>query len=439
MKKILIYTFLLSMFSFSVKAQWVVKHVNSYIWSGLNDIAVKDSIVLAGGDVLLRSGDTGEHWSEIALPVPGKVRKIQFVTNTKVVLLIQEDFNKKDVYLLISKDKGRSWQILNDLHSHQSDIHDFQFINEKIVYLTGYDNLYKSMDGGKNIQVIATKKKFFDHHYDARIFYQMHFINKNVGYVAAWIKGLTVDYLFISRNGGKSWNLTTQDYLPDLPYLTGYFYLPDSTYFLAACGDGVYRCPEVEGPFNKILEAPDQNLFHSTSITPSGIGYMVGGFESAYGDAYLMRAIMAKTKDHGQRWQIEIDTFGAPLDKVVFVNDTLGFTVSHYFQLIMKTTTGGGKIQGDYPQKIIDSLRTDTRFPSYAGQDIHIYPNPSSSVFTISGIDREVPYVLRDFATGQPLQQGRTRDKQIECHKKGLLFLQFDYHGHIYHRKLIVE
>ena len=412
MKTMRYFTLFLLLFTISsLEAQWVVKHINdSTVWSGFNDIVVQDSIVLAGGDLFMRSDDFGESWTQVHLPYDGKVKRIRFVNNNKVILLIQDDGDNVNRYLLQSDDRGASWQLLQSFVSKQQDIFDFQFVTDSIGFFIGNDHIYKTLDGGNSIFTLTTKSSVFPS-VSVTNFFQLQFVNADTGYIAIALEKVIDHKIFFTLDGGKHWVLGPTLGLSNEPFWSNFLYSPNWNYVFVAGSDGILKAEGFKLRFSKVAGEPKTgSIYHSMSLTKSGYGYCVGGFEGIIGNDVILRSVMAKTTDFGNTWEVEMDSIGAPLYKVVFANDSVGFTVSKNFQLIMKTSKGGGSIEGDYPWEKIRRIAKTANPKESDFSSQFVYPSPVIKGNTIHFISKVDHYFLYDLS-GRLLLSGQNTDR----------------------------
>jgi len=203
-----------------------------------------------------------------------------------------------------------------------NDLSGVAFINEKIGFVVGGLNIYKTDDGGEiwKRQTIRSESVFYE---DVTIYDE--FFVAAIGREVQSNKSV----ITISQNQGLTWNtyqtgtfgtLTAVDFINrEMGYCAGF--------------NGVVIKTEDSGRNWQPIEIGRRFQFFSIHFINEKVGIIVGSKD-------LMESSIFKTTDAGETW-LEIENPGTdPLQSVYFVDDQMGYAVGWNGQ-IMKTLDCG--------------------------------------------------------------------------------------------------
>lgn len=135
----------------------------------------------SGAGVLLKTTDGGESWASIMLEtIPGFSESygLSVISESTFFIVSGSDFFKK------TTDGGQTFEIVN--FPVGETISKIQFLNTQTGYATGEQNLYKTIDGGQNWNVVANNVSSF------------YFLDENSGFIHS------DEFIFKTSDGGLS-------------------------------------------------------------------------------------------------------------------------------------------------------------------------------------------------------------------------------------------
>lgn len=164
---------------------------------------------------IAKTENGGDNWEFIDLAIKPTYDKFFCVDN--VVVIAGEDQK-----IFKSKDWGDNWETINTQIPVWNDVRNIYFYNETLGFIDGVTNLYKTIDGGLNWEIVDFPFSSFD---------VIHFCNETEGFnietVSAYEGGDFPTYKgsqsYQTSNGGKTWNKSD---LNDSIYL-GLTYFPE--------------------------------------------------------------------------------------------------------------------------------------------------------------------------------------------------------------------
>ena len=377
----------LCIYTGTIYAQWEVKHV-SETNTTLNVIKFyNEDIGFAMGNdgLILKSTDQGESWLEIDDIIEGDIQDFDFISTDVIVLVSTGFFGNAEFerFIYFSEDSGSSWHASFIESGSFNSVH---FFNDTLGLVSGSHNILRTDDGGSYWHEVYN---ITQNGFDYGSISQMDFVNDNIGYAIGTGRvtgedGQILSFLLKTTDAGQSWQHIAEI---DSWLKTAYF-MDENTGYIA---DALYTYKTIDGGMSW------DTLNHLSGVVDfswpsSGIGYTVNRPEAYIPGVNTVFAI-GKTIDAGAHWSGSYND-GAHLESVFFLNDTLGFVAGDY-SIIMKTTSGGGEITGDYPWHIF----TNTIEKPLHTNDLEVYPNPASNEIHIEGITAIDPNVQLDIYT----------------------------------------
>jgi photosystem II stability/assembly factor-like uncharacterized protein len=371
----LFFLFVLCIPTGTIYAQWEVKHV-SETNTTLNVIkCYNEDIGFAMGNdgLVLKSTDQGESWMDIDALVEGNIMDFDFISADVMVLVSTGIFGNAEFerFIYFSEDGGSSWHASFIESGSFNSIH---FFNDTIGLVSGAQNILRTVDRGSYWHEVYN---ITQHGFDYGEISRMNFINDSIGYAIGTGRvtgenGQILSFLLKTTDAGQSW----QPIAEIANWLKTVAFIDENTGYLA---DALYSYKTTDGGMSW------DTLNHLYGVVDFSWPSVDIGYTVNRPDAYIPEATTAfaigKTTDAGASWTGSYND-GAHLESVFFLNDTTGFVAGDY-SIIMKTTSGGGEITGDYPWHIF----TSTTEKPLAYGDLEIYPNPSIDEIYIKGID----------------------------------------------------
>jgi hypothetical protein len=237
-------------------------------------------------------------------------------------------------------------------------------------YIGGYDKLYRTSDGGISWDIVYGKDFSQDRYF---MLVNIKFFSKTTGY--AFAISYPYHFLLKTTNSGLSWDTTNIN----VSIIDGSMFCIDEQHiFLTSKYGQIYRSVDSGCNWETVKPYKPEYMTTLNSIffpSPS-TGYAITGWtpDNSGIDIWLAKLSYTfdihKSIDSGKTWQT-FKKIGIPLNSVYFINDTVGF-VAGGWELIMKTTTGGGtEIKGNYPWWFFTGIQENKQ---QVFDDVRVYP-----------------------------------------------------------------
>lgn len=388
----------LMLLSHGLCAQWVVKHVDldARIWSEIR--FWDDSMgVVVGDGYMVKTEDQGESWTEIANAPNAGARALQLLSDS--IILWAGNSPIANGWLARSRDGGATW---DSVTCPLREIEGIHFWNDSSGFVTGLQGLLWTHNFGQSWDSIFWHDGLPLSFWSYR---DIDFVGADTAYLLLDILQYLPDYeeksqVLRSDDGGFSWQVVhelpvsthSMDFWDSQHgYVGGFrqvYYTSDGGQSFALVQDDIGATPAFFVPNHAIVEVqalgPAQAVF--------------AGYTPIQAIADPWRYCWLKAQDTAQ-WII-MEGVGVPLTSTWFLNDSVGF-VAGWYGLIMKTTTSGGPIEGNYPQL---NVSIDDR-PQALGLQMRPNPARSRTVLAIpSGLS--LPAMVHVFnAMGQRVYQ----------------------------------
>lgn len=148
---------------------------------------LNDSIgeVVGHGGKIARTTDGGNNWNLILNGTWENFYDIALLSEKKSVIVAGSAYDKGKFFN--SSDYWYSFDVVETAYA----LRDVTFVNNLIGYSAGYGYVNKTTDGGETWTVLDV---------DGDYFFNMDFIDEEVGYVCGWEGGI-----FKTKDGGSSW------------------------------------------------------------------------------------------------------------------------------------------------------------------------------------------------------------------------------------------
>ena len=369
-RSILFLPVLLALMSSPLSAQWVVKHVDKH-GATIHDLHIlPDGTGFAVGEqgLILRTDDFGESWAL----VPGNIEEDLFQIALLGVdtLVVRGENSEYDGTLHRSVDGGLTWEMVYSMEDNQ--LYSLQFFNDSFGLASGSDVIIRTVDGGMTWSTVLDIPAMTN--FKVGLIW-MDVASDSVAYAGVLARQNGFEnltrYLLKSVDMGVSWE--------EINVLGNDFGYPELFFYDESLGFTDWMIPQ---------RTQDGGI---TWDTTNNIGYVVDMsmpsptivYTVNHPNAYialpdiLTEFAICSSTDGGMTWEGEM-TYGAHLETIQFLNDSVGFVAGDH-SLIMKTEHGGGEIVGDYPW----DLYTSTTDVFGASDPMVIYPNPAQATVTL--------------------------------------------------------
>ena len=393
MKKII--TIILLIFSMPFYGQWIP--LNSGTTAGLNDVyCVNENIVFAVGNngTILKTTDGGINWISKNSGTNIDLYEVQFPSINVGYAIGHENISGGDwEYVLIKTiDAGESWFTVEINTNVNIPIFSFSCVNEEVVYISTFEGLKKTIDGGNTIQIIG----------GVQIFDKIQFIDNMVGFASSY------DELLKTNDGGITW-LNIGCIGPAWSERDELFHFLNENIGFTVCSNNIYKTSNGGEDFSYLttlnwnigkIYAVNENIFWGMTVD-----YLLNGQP-----IYTMRG--------------EIDSFGnlqtllneyQILNSIHFVNPTLGYASEGMIGgVLYKNTTGTMLGVNEASKK----------------QNLTIYPNPATNQITVSlaemstqSFEIEITNMLGKKVYSQSYQPINNVSIDTKTFSKGVYFL----------------
>lgn len=221
--------------------------------------------------------------------------------------------------LLCTQIATAQWEETNYAESIQ--VSDINFISEDIGYVAGYNELYKTSDGGDSWTLVVA-----DPFINGPSL--VHFINENIGFIAGMDGGSTIK-IAKTINGGTSW--TTSSFAGGGGSIgpNDFFFLDDNTGFMVDRSGVVLKTTNQGNTWTEAsnIGSDEPKAIHFTS--PS-VGYMTLAYDSK----------VLKTINGGNSWSENDLGFVFGGNDIVFTDEQTGFIASTN-TMVLRTIDAG--------------------------------------------------------------------------------------------------
>jgi photosystem II stability/assembly factor-like uncharacterized protein len=209
------------------------------------------------------------------------------------------------------------WEILNG--SFGNSIENLDFVNEEIGWLTGYNSLSITIDGGETWKLIQLPDDIY--------FYNFDFTSDSIGW--AYAAEPDNDYrIYKTNNGGRSWTMSYD--LPDNYFVQNFSAVNDDVIFIVGlkiqtdfCSGWVLK--SLDGGLNWQFITPpiveNQLDFESIYFFDENKGFVTGRCNN--------NVEILKTVNGGKTWRKQTSGQLNSLWGVQFVDDAIGYFLAY--------------------------------------------------------------------------------------------------------------
>ncbi len=413
MKYLIIINFILFLGPITSFGQWEVKHLS-------NDFSIDkirfwdDSLGLAlGSIVVLKTEDLGESWRRIETDLDIDFVDFQFISKDTVYAISSHVFdgNSGDATFIISTDAGENWEAISRIPDKQ--FLSLHFLNSKVGFVSGFDGIWKTEDNGNSWNMIFSVP---DQGFKFGEISQIQFLNDSVGFASLHAlddnstPSRLVSLLLKTEDGGAEWNQVIE-----FEDISRFDFHNDSIGFLSGYSK-IFRTDDGGVSWNLVYEMATTGQIYDIQFL-SDEKIVMAGHPGAFFEGTSFTFL--KTTDGGETFS-GLDTIGIPLRTVYFLNDSVGF-VAGWNGLIMKTSTCGGEIVGNYPWP---QSSTNDIFDKF---EIEVFPNPINEHINVRFFDTNQKNLRFKIVSifGSTIQSGKLEDSKIEINdlSSGFYFL----------------
>ena len=387
----------LSLLSTSVFGQWNIKHINLDDFRSIKKIKFyNDTIGYAMGTqgLILRTEDAGESWENIETTIEGSISDFAFSPSGELLLTT---LNGSGSY---RSSNGLSFL---EMPTPENDVTNITYSTGDVLYLSGADRVYQSINDGLNWELIYD---LGDDGYQWGNIIDFSFLNEESNYAVGsglLESGNFYSFILKSTDDGETWELLGQYAHDDLGFFTDVHFVDELTGYIISSG--------------RILKTVDggQNWeFNSTMESavdldcPTSEKIITVNHPDYYNGDAISTSFQINTSDNsGIDWGIGEWMNGGHLESVEFLSELVGFVAGDY-SIIMKTETGDGEIDSEYPWYFFTSTTKKEL------QSIEVFPNPTSKKIIVKN-NSELPsqYSIRSI-NGILVKQGTTSINEVD-------------------------
>jgi photosystem II stability/assembly factor-like uncharacterized protein len=408
-------TLSLVLFLYNVtNAQWSIKNLNEKSYhSGIikfkNDslgIWMKSNCsVIDGydsGSSILKTTDAGETWTTKPLNINFNFYDFQFLSDSSIFAICfcgpYTDNNRS--ILLKSNNLGENWDSIAIFP--KQTIETLHFFNNDTGIVAGYENIYRTVDGGNSWDTI------FVSGYNYTYILHSCFPKAETGY-AIGIGGSNPHKPYFDENifiktedKGATWNVVSTF----ANKLTSIYFINDKIGFLGAETGIAYKTTDGGLTWMESQVTNWENVVNSIQFVSDKIGFVTVRHGERTGGCANSNFSISKTIDGGETW-VSYDTLGISLDCIYFLNDTVGF-VSGDYELIMKTKGRIDQLPDNYPWYLAKCLGVNENKSS--SSNVKIFPNPTNNTFSIENMHPDTPFKIINLinSSGQTIKSINT-------------------------------
>ncbi len=231
-------------------------------------------------------------------------------------------------YIKSTTDGGETWST-NTLSNGPQLTFVSQY-NDSVLFTGGFDDLFKSTDGGVSWNIVPNPIEFPDY----RKFRKGEMNDTTIGFLLG-----NSSIIFKTTNEGDSWDLIFPDNF--------YYYVSDLSFnsnLLIACGkDFVLRSTDIGETWDSV-DVP-QGSYNTIYFATDSIIYISGE-----------NGALIKSTDRGNSFSTITRTFISEHINSVSVSDSIhGFITTWYTEKVFKTTDGGDSFVDITPPNFLDA------------------------------------------------------------------------------------
>ncbi len=415
-------------FSFS---QWTIKNFNTTSFSSENTIKFKNDSVgflMGNSSIILKTEDSGETWVTKETDITISIKDFQFINDT---VIYGTGYNTANNGRLIkSLNSGEAWEIITTLRD--DPLYSQWFFNADSGLFAGSEGIYRTVDSCKTWDTVWSLTQSG---YKYGSIEKLYFPTSEIGYAIGegisqeGLSSFSYDYFILkSYDSGYSWDTLKKFEYP----LTAIDFVNQDTGFIGTETSSSTILKTVDGgktwKENKLSDS--YNMVNSIHFVSDMIGF-ASGAPYAYIPESRTSFFISATEDGGETWET-YDTTGIPLNSIYYLNDSTGF-VSGNYSLIMKSDKTIYGLPNDYPWEYTGD-GTYINKTNTSNDLIKIYPNPTNGILYIESNfqNQDIKEIKLLNTSGQILKimaiSGNT-DTQIDlsAYTPGIYLIQLMY------------
>ena len=305
----------------------------------LNDITFSDSLtgwICGDNGTLLKSTDSGENWNSMLSTTESNLKKIQFINSDMGFILGEHN-------ILKTTDRGDTWYAIF-IKGEDSDLDDMQFIDENNGWICSW-HIYSTKDGGLTWYIISPQIDSL-----LLVYSSVYFINEIYGFASGYSvdtsKYIWKDIVIKTIDGGKNWQIIKENEKLSVKRFKKMMFSSPELGFMINDWNEIYKTSDGGiswyQPNNNILSSYHDNGLYighlSKLILIDSLNIALTGNDRTYTDKYV--GYISRSTDGGNIWYPYQTGLYGKINSGYFKNTNIGWLVGDG-GLILKTNNGG--------------------------------------------------------------------------------------------------
>jgi len=330
-----------------------------------------DGLIMGDSSTILKTSDGGNTWTFISCSINTNINDFQYINDTLVYAYGTDRIIKSD-------DKGDTWSLLNMLTSYSAKTY---FINQTIGFSAASHKLLKTYNAGLSWDTVWNHNM----QYGSGLITDIKFYNDTIGFACGsrYIPGGGGWYGIILRtyDSGNNWNEVYNNppwgtSIDKIDILNNIVYgIADIGYLLKSLDSGINWTGII---MNLDPYFSSTSTLNSIYFSNNDTAYIASSPIEITPEYCLCKRKILRSTDGCQTWITQyLDATDLCQDKLLnsifFCNDTTGFSVGYH--KILRTDNCGGNIN------ILDTIQYQNIVQLKTGVNLlfNIYPNPTEN------------------------------------------------------------
>ncbi|HRG29528.1 MAG TPA: hypothetical protein PLJ00_16635 [Chitinophagales bacterium] len=354
--------------------QWTEIYEIDHV-SCLKDLVfVTDSIgFVVAKDLILKTETAGNSW-EADTSFKGSFEFVDFASTDSGVICCNPSEGGE---ILFTNNLGSSW--LTNLNDEPEPLDRIDFIQNGKMY-----GLLGSTTGFPHVILGTDNFDFYQHdsYFGLGTPYDIQFTTEDTGFVCGYLMDEVYSSLYKSIDGGETWQTDEGKYGPVYE-----IEFPSSRIgYGIGIENHVWKSVDYGETWGLIdIEYPENSAFGFLEFVNDSVGFCVR-VKTTFEPDYAVESTIVKTSDGGLSWiKTDFPVDHSNFSRIYCLNSDTCFVLT--CDKIYKTTNGGGIDTSDLAVSIV--------IPN----DILIYPNPTTGIVSIFGVNSyfEMPQLVNLF------------------------------------------